>query len=187
VLESQFRFVSHLPYPRAGIIDIGVIFRLPDWFGLGEDFLEPPAPDFLAGQINEKSRSLTARHDRIDRLNNVRRERDENGNFAGHPALLQHRTVQPQESRVSATQLSGAYLWQRRDSIPIQVWLAQSRALLTLCGIPKLPLFTREFMHLRRKLARHGECGSVPVENGAIVVEDRTAKLTVKLPTKAAM
>jgi hypothetical protein len=27
----------------------------------------------------------------------------------------------------------------------------------------------------------------VPVENGAIVVEDRTAKLTVKLPTKAAM
>jgi hypothetical protein len=161
VLESQFRFVSHLPYPRAGIIDIGVIFRLPDWFGLGEDFLEPPAPDFLAGQINEKSRSLTARHDRIDRLNNVRRERDENGNFAGHPGFIaaQNRSASGIASFCNIIKLSGAYLWQRRDSIPIQVWLAQNRALLTLCGIPKLPLFTREFMHLRRKLARHGECG----------------------------
>jgi hypothetical protein len=64
---------------------------------------------FLAGQIDEKSRSVSARHDLIHRLVDVRRQRNESERFTGHLNLLYCNT-EPSASNPSRDSMKNSLL-----------------------------------------------------------------------------
>ena len=77
-LQTSFRFGAHAAHPLPGIVDLGMIFRLPDWLGSVKQLQQPHPLDIALRQLDKKRSPLPVRDDLVDLGNHFRWVGDQN-------------------------------------------------------------------------------------------------------------